>query len=58
LHSNSSLIKKENVIGAVRSEEQAKSLLKLGVKVLQLDLTNEKAVIEGLLHNNGTNFRR
>ncbi|KAL9110601.1 MAG: hypothetical protein Q9227_004959 [Pyrenula ochraceoflavens] len=47
------LIEKERIIAAVRSEEQAKALSGLGIKVLQLDLTDEKAVIETLLHHNG-----
>ncbi len=39
----------ENIIAAVRSQEQANALSKLGVKVLQLDLTNESAMVDSLL---------
>ncbi|MCJ1457103.1 hypothetical protein MMC28_007469 [Mycoblastus sanguinarius] len=45
------LIEKEQMSAAVRSEEQAKTLSKLGINVLQLDLTDEKAVVESLLHH-------
>lgn len=49
-------MKKENIIAAVRSEEQVKSLSKLGITVLQLDLTDESAVVESLLKHNGNTF--
>jgi hypothetical protein len=49
-----SLIEKNNISAAVRSEEQANILSKLGINVLKLDLTDEKAVVEGLLSNNST----
>jgi uncharacterized protein YbjT (DUF2867 family) len=49
-----SLIEKNNISAAVRSEEQANILSKLGINVLKLDLTDEKAVVEGLLSNNIT----
>ena len=51
---NDTLIKKENISAAVRSKEQAKALLSLGINVLQLDLTDEKAVIESLLRYDST----
>ncbi|KAH6843095.1 hypothetical protein B0I37DRAFT_211899 [Chaetomium sp. MPI-CAGE-AT-0009] len=46
------LVKKENIIAAVRSEEQATALSTLGITVLRLDLTNESAVVESVLHHN------
>jgi uncharacterized protein YbjT (DUF2867 family) len=49
-----SLTEKNNISAAVRSEEQANILSKLGINVLKLDLTDEKAVVEGLLSNNST----
>jgi uncharacterized protein YbjT (DUF2867 family) len=49
-----SLTEKNNISAAVRSEEQANILSKLGINVLKLDLTDEKAVVEGLLRNNST----
>ncbi|KAL9086375.1 MAG: hypothetical protein Q9165_007161 [Trypethelium subeluteriae] len=49
LISNNALIAKDNISAAVRSEEQAKALSNLGINVLQLDLTDENAVIESLL---------
>jgi uncharacterized protein YbjT (DUF2867 family) len=48
------LIKKEHISAAVRTEEQAKALNKLGINVLQLDLTDEKAVVESLLRHQST----
>ena len=47
-------IEKAHVIAAVRSEEQAKALSQLGITVLQLDLADEKAVIESLMQHEGT----
>jgi hypothetical protein len=44
---------KEKIIAAVWSEEQATALSKLGITVLRLDLTNESAVVESVLHHNG-----
>ncbi|CAI7655918.1 unnamed protein product [Penicillium glandicola] len=42
----------DQLIAVVRSEDQAKSLSNLGVHVLQLDLTDEDAVVKSvLLHN-------
>lgn len=49
-------IKKEHITAAVRSEEHAKVLSKLGVSVLQLDLTDEKGVVESLLRHDSTNL--
>jgi hypothetical protein len=54
LASNNTLIEKEHINAAVRSEEQAKALSKLGINVLQLDLTDEKAVVESLLRHDST----
>lgn len=51
--SSNKLVKKENIIAAVRSEEQATALSKLEITVLQLDLTNENAVVESILRHNG-----
>ncbi|MCJ1329775.1 hypothetical protein MMC10_006455 [Thelotrema lepadinum] len=42
-------IEKDRINAAVRSEEQAKAVSRQGVNVLQLDLTNEKAVVDSLL---------
>ncbi|KAL9609303.1 MAG: hypothetical protein Q9167_005921 [Letrouitia subvulpina] len=44
-------IEKEDIIAAVRSEEQAKTLTNLGINVLQLDLTDETSVAENLLRH-------
>ncbi|XXG95183.1 hypothetical protein Hte_001443 [Hypoxylon texense] len=44
-------IKTLNFSAAVRSEEQAKSLSKLGVNVVQVDLRDEAAVSEVILRN-------
>ncbi|MCJ1432429.1 hypothetical protein MMC27_001785 [Xylographa pallens] len=52
LANNNNLIRKAHIVAAVRSEEQAKSLSKLGITVLQLDLTDENAVVEALLRYN------
>ncbi|RDW59919.1 hypothetical protein BP6252_13006 [Coleophoma cylindrospora] len=49
---NSPLIKKDQIHAAVRSDEQAEALSKLGIHVLQLDLTNEDAVVESVLRHN------
>ncbi|KAJ5167023.1 uncharacterized protein N7482_005804 [Penicillium canariense] len=46
------LIQKDQVIAAVRSKEQADAVSKLGIRVLQLDLSNEKDVTESVLHHN------
>lgn len=47
-------IEKEHICVAVRSKEQAKALSKLGINVLQLDLTDEKTVVESLLRCEST----
>ncbi|RDW65612.1 hypothetical protein BP5796_10304 [Coleophoma crateriformis] len=52
LAGNSPLIKKDQIHAVVRSDEQAQALSKLGVHVLQLDLTDEDAVVESLLRHN------
>jgi uncharacterized protein YbjT (DUF2867 family) len=44
-------IKEANSSAAVRSEEQAESLSKLGVNVIQIDLSDEASMAEALLHN-------
>ena len=43
------LIGKQHIYAAVRSEEQAKAISKSGLNVIQLDLSDEKAVLEILL---------
>ncbi|KAI4863797.1 NAD(P)-binding protein [Hypoxylon rubiginosum] len=45
------LIKTLNISAAVRSEEQAQSLSKLGVNVVRVDLRDEAAISEVILHN-------
>lgn len=35
----------------VRSEAQVQSLSKLGIKVLQIDLSDEASVVDAILHN-------
>ncbi|KAI9706233.1 MAG: hypothetical protein M1820_004808 [Bogoriella megaspora] len=47
--SNRLQIKKENIFAAVRSEEQAEAISRSGITVLQLDLTDEGAVVASLL---------
>ena len=54
LASSNTLIKKQRIIATVRSEEQAKAVSKLGISVLQLDLTDEEAVVESFLHHEST----
>lgn len=51
-------VENERIIAAVRSEEQAKALSDLGINVLQLDLTDEKVVVESLLHHNSMRLSR
>lgn len=53
---DSKKIRKDQIIAAVRSEEQAAALKKLGINVLQVDLTDEKAVIESILRYNSMNL--
>ncbi|KAH7407104.1 hypothetical protein BKA64DRAFT_571722 [Cadophora sp. MPI-SDFR-AT-0126] len=40
------------IIAAVRSDEQGKLLSDAGINVLQLDLTDEKSVVDGLVKHN------
>ena len=49
LASGNTLLDKDHIIATVRSEEQAKELSKLGINVLQLNLTDEKSVMENVL---------
>ncbi|KAI9704644.1 MAG: hypothetical protein M1820_005392 [Bogoriella megaspora] len=44
-------IKGANIFAVVRSEEQVQSLSKLGVRTIQVDLTNERAVTEAVASN-------
>ncbi|KAI1414112.1 NAD(P)-binding protein [Hypoxylon sp. FL1857] len=44
-------IKESTISAAVRTEEQAQRLSKLGVNVIQVDLSNETAVSEAMLRN-------
>ena len=54
LCNHGSLIRKENIITPVRSQEQANALSKLGVKVVRIDLSDEKDVVDTISQNNGT----
>ncbi|KAI0143171.1 NAD(P)-binding protein [Xylariaceae sp. FL1272] len=49
--SSNGLIKAENLIGLVRSDEQVKALASKGVNVLQLDATDEEALAKEVLEN-------
>ena len=42
-------IKNATIHAVVRSDEQVQSLLKLGVNVIQTDLSDEKAVVDAVL---------
>lgn len=42
-------LKQSRVFAAVRSDEQAKVLAESGINVLQLDLTDKNAVVDGLV---------
>lgn len=44
-------IKAATVSAAVRSDEQAQQLSKMGISVIQVDLSDETAVIEAVLGN-------
>ncbi|KAI0837093.1 NAD(P)-binding protein [Hypoxylon sp. FL0890] len=44
-------IKTANISAAVRTEEQVRSLSKLGVNIIQVDLSDEAAVSEAVLRN-------
>ena len=50
----SDLLRGGQVVAAVRSREQAGALSKLGISVLQLDLSDEHAVTERVLQYNST----
>ncbi|KAK1751479.1 hypothetical protein QBC47DRAFT_391890 [Echria macrotheca] len=52
LATTNNVVKKANIIAAVRTEEQATALSKLGIIVLVLDLTDESAVLESVLRHN------
>jgi uncharacterized protein YbjT (DUF2867 family) len=54
LANTNELIQKDQVIAAVRSKEQADALSKLGIRVLQLDLSEEKDVTESVLRHRST----
>ena len=47
----SNKFEKEQVIAAVRSEEQAEAMSELGINVLRPDLSNEKTVVESILRH-------
>jgi uncharacterized protein YbjT (DUF2867 family) len=51
LASNNPLFEKKNISAAVRSQEQAEALSKLGINVIRLDLGDEEAVIAAILRN-------
>jgi uncharacterized protein YbjT (DUF2867 family) len=46
------VLKRSRITAAVRSDEQAKLLSESGINVVQLDLTDEKAVVESLVKHN------
>ncbi|KAL9058634.1 MAG: hypothetical protein Q9162_001641 [Coniocarpon cinnabarinum] len=50
--SNNSLLDRQHVFAAIRSEEQAQALSTLGVNVLRLALNDEEAVAEAVSKNN------
>jgi uncharacterized protein YbjT (DUF2867 family) len=56
LANTNELIQKYHVIAAVRSKEQADALSKLGIRVLQLDLSEEYDVTESVLRHNSTKY--
>ena len=45
-------MEKNQLVAVVRSKDQANSLSNLGVRVLQLDLTDEEAVVKSVLRHN------
>jgi hypothetical protein len=49
-------IERDQIVAAVRSEEQANLLSNLGIGVLRVDLANEAEVVEGVLRHNGRYF--
>ncbi|VUC32934.1 unnamed protein product [Clonostachys rosea] len=44
-------VKKINISTIIRSDDQAKALSKLGINVIQTDLSDEKAILEAVLNN-------
>ena len=52
LSSSSPVLKRSRITAVVRSDEQAKLLSESGINVLQLDLIDEKAVVESLVKHN------
>ena len=50
---SNSLFKDRHMFAVVRKQEQAEALSGRGVEVLQLDLENEKDVIEAVLRHDG-----
>lgn len=54
LANHSAPVGREHIYAAVRSNEQAEVLSKLGVSVLQVDLTDEKSVVENILRYQST----
>ncbi|CAL5871785.1 uncharacterized protein PFLUO_LOCUS6038 [Penicillium psychrofluorescens] len=52
LASKTTSIGADRLVAAVRSENQANSLSKLGISVLRLDLADEDAVVESVLRHN------
>uniref|UniRef100_A0A8H7KD34 NAD-dependent epimerase/dehydratase domain-containing protein n=1 Tax=Bionectria ochroleuca TaxID=29856 RepID=A0A8H7KD34_BIOOC len=44
-------IKNAKIFAATRSDEQVKSVSKLGINVLQVDLTDEKSVLDAIVKN-------
>ncbi|KAF2111047.1 hypothetical protein BDV96DRAFT_650649 [Lophiotrema nucula] len=52
LASKSTLMQKANIFAAVRSTDQAEALTRSGVEVVQLDLSDQQAVIESVLQRN------
>ncbi len=51
LSRTNSPIEKTNISTAVRSEEQVQSLSKLGINVIELDLSDEVAVNKAIIGN-------
>lgn len=48
-------ITKDQIVAAVRTDEQAKALSTLGVNVLKLDLSDEQAVIDEISSHKSSN---
>lgn len=51
---NGGPIKETTIYGAVRSQDQVDAVSKLGINVIQVDLYNEKYVLESVLSNKST----